>query len=92
MKFPIEVDSIEDKFARELAKDMTYDGIDGMFAMPLAIHLMYLVFQYQDNLQAGIERIKQDRKKSDEWWVKYHPRTKRAKEAKMRLKENKENL
>jgi len=91
MKFPIEIDSPEDKFAQALANDLCIEGISGGLALPLAIKLMALIDAAHDDPMIGVEKIIKDRKNSDEWWVRYHPKTKHAREAKKRLKLN-ENL
>lgn len=86
MDFPIKSDSPEYKLAEAIAQDLVIDGVDGMMAMPLAIKLMALIDGCHEDPMIGVEQIRQSRIESDEWWVKYHPKTKHAKQAKIRLK------
>lgn len=78
-------DSPEDELARAIAEDLVIEGIDGGAALPLAIKLMAVIDAAHDDPKIGVQKIRQDRKESDEWWVKYHPKTKHAKQARIRL-------
>lgn len=85
MKFPISPDSSEDELARAIAEDLVIEGFDGRLALPLATKLMAVIDASHDDPKIGVQRIRQERRESDEWWVKYHPKTKHAKEARIRL-------
>lgn len=86
MNFPMGPDTPEWKLAEAIAEDMVIDGVDSMMALPLAIKLMVLIDDSHDDPMIGVEKIRQSRIQSDEWWVKHHPKTKHAKQAKIRLK------
>jgi hypothetical protein len=85
MKFPIDTDSPEMKLAEAIAQDLVIDGVDGMLALPMAIRLMAVIDAAHDDPMIGVEEIRRKRQQSDEWWVQYHPKTKHAKQAKLRL-------
>ena len=88
MKFPIQPNSPEWKLAEAIATDLCIDGFDPGQCMPVAIHIMAVVDAAHDDPLVGVTQIKENRKRSDEWWIKYHPNTKTAKAAKLRLKQN----
>lgn len=86
MNFPIGPDTPEMDLAYAIAEDLVIDGVDSMSALPIAIRLMSIIDQSHNDPNIGIKKIKENRRESDEWWVTYHPRTKHAKQAKLRLK------
>ncbi len=86
MKFPISPDTPEDRLAHAIAKELVIEGFDSMLALPVAISLMAAINHGHDDPMKAVEYLGSRRKKSDEWWVKYHPKTNMAKSAKARLK------
>jgi hypothetical protein len=88
---PITLGSPEDKLAKAIAVDLAIYGLDGGLCLPAAIHILTTIVENIDNPLAGIESLKESRRRSDTWWVKQHPKTKTAREAKRRL-DTKENI
>lgn len=86
MKFPIGPETPgEWQLAHALAVELTIEGFDSTLALPVVIHLMAIIDAGHDDPFKAIEKLKESRKKDDEWWVKHWPRKKFAKAAKKRL-------
>lgn len=86
MNFPIESNSPEMKLAMAIAEDLVIEGFDSSIVLPIAIKLMATIDAAHDDPLIGVETLKIDRRRSDEWWIQYHPNTKIAKQAKKRIK------
>lgn len=87
MNLPVEPDSPELALAEEIAHELALDGFNPGLALPVALRIMCVVVQSVDDPLIGVAHLRESRRQSDEWWVKYHPKTKRAKEARLRLAE-----
>ena len=85
MKFPIELDSPEERLCKEIAKELTIEGFDSTLSLPFAMGLVRAVDASHDDPSIGIEMLRKDRKETDAWWVKYWPDTEYAKASKERL-------
>ena len=85
MKFPIAPDTPEMQLAEAIATDLAIEGFNPGLALPVAIHLMAVIDAAHNDPLKGVKQLQEDRKRSDEWWVQYHPRSKFAQGAKRRL-------
>lgn len=89
MKFPISIDSPEDKLAHAIAQELLIEGVFtprlAMMALSIAIRLMAVIDEGHEDPLKAIQKLAESRKYDDEWWVKYHPKTKMGRAAKRRL-------
>ena len=90
MNFPIGPDTPEDALAQAIATGLVIEGFDPGNALPFAISIMAACEKGHDDPLKGVEYLLKGRRWSDEWWVKYHPETERAKKAQQRLLEQEE--
>lgn len=82
---PIEsFDSPQGKLAMHIAVELVRDGHDSVSALPIAIGILGAIQKVIDSgsIEDGIDDIINSWKKSDEWWLTYHPNTERAQKIK----------
>ena len=85
MNFPIKPYSPEEKLAHAIMDELIIEGFDSGLALPFAMKIMKIINDSNDDPMIGVKAIKEEREKTDKWWVSYWPKKKYAKAAKKRL-------
>jgi len=86
MKFPITIDSPEDRLARALAKELAIEGLPENLSCCIAVRIMRAIDLGHDDPMLGVQELSRVRHETDTWWVQNWPKTDTGKEAKARLK------
>jgi len=91
MDLPIQNNSPEEALAKEISKELVIEGFASGLALPFAMKLIKIIDDAHDDPLREIKQIKEERRIEDEWWIKYWPATKFAKQAKHRIEEGRKN-
>lgn len=88
--WPLQLHSPMEELVLEVATELLDRGVADVLAFPAALQLVHVVWQaaQADDPQAGVAQFRKERQRSDTWWATHHPRTKRGRMARQRLKES----
>lgn len=85
---PLDVNTPQDAFAKRLAHLLADEGVEDTAALPVAITIMAGIQRAIDasDLSAAVTYWDEDKRTSENWWLRVHPKSKTAKAIRKRRK------